>query len=233
MTFKNTSSVVEPVTTPGGQHSDSVTTHPSFGQISICRQSGRGALYGSDFIHHNCITLEITTSELHRSLSNDRHFSRDTLVKVAMSEAQFATLMSGVNTGGGVPCTIQRDQNGMVPSLPNPKPRTEQFSAELRKSMARADEAAAELAQKLEGMGLSKKKLDDLLRDVSGIRRMIDGSVEFVADQFDEHMENTVEAAKVEVAGYTNALAHRMGVAAIASADPIMLPGRNDDAEPV
>lgn len=231
MTFKSTYSIEEPVTVPGDHLSDTVTTHPAFGQISICRQTGsRGALYGSDFDHSSVISLEITDSELHRGLSNDRYHSRKTKIKVAMSEAQFATLISSLNQGGGVPCTIQRDHTGMVNGIPSPKPRTEQFAAELAKAMERAVETTNSIEALVAKSGLSKKKADEILREVEGIRRQISGSVTFVADQFDEHMENTIEAAKVEIRGYHSGLVQQAGLAALSAQAqaPIMMPGGDE-----
>ncbi len=224
--------IEEPVTriVEGSTISETVTTHPAFGQISICRQTGgRSALYGSDFDHQNAIALEITSSELHRNLSNDRYFPRDTKIKVAMSEAQFATLISSLNLGGGVPCTIQRDHTGMVNGLPPPKARTEQFAAELVKAMERAVETTKTIEALIGKSGLSKKKADELLREVQSVRRQINGNVTFVADQFDEHMENTIEAAKVEIGGYAAGLAQKMGIATLAGPNsPIALPGIDD-----
>lgn len=226
MSFKSNFRIEEPVTveTPD-RHSDTVTTHPAFGQISITRQSGYGALYGSDFEHHNCISIEITGSELVRAHSNDRYSQREVKLKLALSEAQWATFVSSVSQGGGVPCTIQRDHTGALPGLPAPKPRTEQFSAELRKTMEGALESANELETMILGMGLSKKKQDELLSKVHAVTRKIDGSATFVAEQFDEHMENTIEAAKSEMLGYHNGMIQQAGMAAIAAQSaPIMLP---------
>lgn len=230
--FKSTYEIEEPITrvVEDSNLAETVTTHPAFGQISICRQTGsRSALYGSDFDHQSVISLEITGSELVRNLSNDRHHSRGTKIKIAMSEAQFATLISSLNLGGGVPCTIQRDHTGMVNGLPRPKPRTEQFAAELANAMERAVETTNALEALVEKAGLSKKKADEILREVDGIRRQISGSVTFVADQFDEHMENTIEAAKVEIGGYAAGLAQKMGIATLAGQhSPIALPGVDD-----
>ena len=229
MSFKSTSNIEEPVVTetPDARHHDSITTHPAFGQINITRQSGYGALYGSDFEHHNCISIEISTSELQRGLSYDRYFPRQTKIKIALSEAQWATFVSSVGQGGGVPCTIQRDERGMIPGLPPPKARTDQFAGELRQKMEHALTEAKEMRAMIAGMGLSQKKQGELISKLSSIERSIDGNATFVAEQFDEHMENTIEAAKVEIRGYHAGLVQQAGMAALASQGPIMLPGED------
>lgn len=203
------------------------TTHPSFAQISVSRCSGGNtALYGSDFIHHNYVMLTISESELHRNLSNDWHFPRRQIIEVALSEAQWATLVSSFGQGSGVPCTLQWLQGiGPIPRLPSPKSRSDQFSAEMKKDMEDTFKHLDELSEEIKAntTGLSKKKQDALLSKVRGIYTKLTSSLPFVADQFSEHMETEVERAKVEIHGYATNLFQRAGIDALALAAPVTL----------
>src|SRR3954470_19367469 len=101
---------------------EEIEKHPAYGQIAASRvTSGGGAtLYGSDFKHSNFITIRVHASEQHRSLSHDWHYARDMLCEVALSEAQWATFVSSLNAGMGVPCTLSYvapDGIGPVPEI--------------------------------------------------------------------------------------------------------------------
>lgn len=200
-------SVEAPVTRPGDRQ-ESITTHPAFAQIQANRVSGQAALYGSDFLHHNYIVIRIRKSELRRDLSTDWFFDsvQGELIEVALSEAQWATFVSSLNAGGGVPCTLQHVDRVPVPGLPDPEARTEQFARELRRTQARAREELTALAEAIAATGLSTKKQQELLRRVEAAGRHMGANTEFVAQCFGEHMEDTVEKAKMEVSAYAMAV---------------------------
>ena len=127
--------------------------HPCFGQIKAARVQGRSALYDSEFSHQNSITITISTSELLRSLSRNWHFEGDEIFKLEMSEAQWATFVSSVNAGAGVPCTLRRDHGKGVPGLSSPITDREKFKVEFDDRM---NEAFARL-EKLENLVADSK----------------------------------------------------------------------------
>lgn len=217
--------IEQPVTvSEDGPMGGTKTTHPAFGQVSVSRCSGGNtALYGSDFVHHNYVTLTIEGSELHRTLSNDWHFARKQIVEIALSEAQWATLVSSFNVGGGVPCTLQwvRDV-GAIPGLPVPVNRSEQFSAEMKEDFEDALRSIDDLVEAITAntAGVSKKKQEELLSKAHAAKKSLSSSAPFVADQFSEHMENEMERAKVEIHGYATSLFMRAGVESLAGPPP-------------
>jgi hypothetical protein len=48
--------IEEPVVTKGDRD-ETVTTHPAYAQIGVSRVTGQASLYGSDFKHHNFMTI--------------------------------------------------------------------------------------------------------------------------------------------------------------------------------
>jgi len=116
--------------------------HPAFGQIRASRVSGHAVLYGSDFVHQGFVTITISTSQLQRTLAREWYFGKSEVIEVALSEAQWATFVSSMNMGSGVPCTIERQAGvGLIPGLPPPAP-TQNFKADVHKAAAEALEAA-------------------------------------------------------------------------------------------
>jgi hypothetical protein len=211
------------VTKSGGPVSDTVEKHPAYGQIHASRVSGGIFLYGSDFNHQHFIRIGITTSELHRGLSNDYHFARDHLIEVSLSEAQWATFVSSLNHGSGVPCTINHIKGEQIPELPFATDRHKQIKEEAQDRMKVALEALSGLRASIESSKLSGKQQKEFLSQVDRVRMNIAENLQFVADQFDEHVEKTIEHAKVEIGAYVTSTIARAGIKAMNGEVPFSL----------
>ena len=210
--------IEEPVTSPSrhGIHDrDTTTTHPSFGQIGARRVSGHTNLYDSDFQHNAFITVTISRSELRRGLSYDRHHGKEELIEIALSEVQWASFVSSMNVGSGVPCTIQHIDRQYVPQLPNPGSRDKQFGEEMRRTVSESIKALNELSASVDALGLSQKKADALKMKIHVATSHLSNNAEFVASQFDEHMDGTVDRAKAEVHGYVSGVINRAAIASL------------------
>lgn len=199
--------------------------HPAFAQIAASRVSGRASLYGSDFNHHHYITITIAPSTLHRDLSRDwAHASLDAYIEVSLSEAQWASFVSSMNCGSGTQCTLTRHQGRMIPRLPDPISRKEQFKHEAKEAASEALAAIKELREAINDTSLSKKAKDELTRKANSVEARLTGSLPFVLSQFGEHMEQTVEKAKVEINAYATNAVIRAGINALGhdTAAPIL-----------
>jgi hypothetical protein len=203
--------VVRPHPGGGDEH---VFSHPAYGQIRASRVSGHANLYDSDFNHQHYITITVARSEMHRNLSRDWHFGRDELIEVSLSEAQWASFVSSMNVGSGVPCTITRHDGKLIPGLPSPENPAHKFKAEIGKTMAGIQSALTQLASGMDG-ALGKTKVSELRKEIERLSHRLTGSTGFVADQFDEHVESTVERAKTEINAYATALVVRTGIEAL------------------
>lgn len=201
----------------------SVTRHPAFALIGASRVSGRTNLYASDFAHNAYMTISIRRSQLNRNLSNDWHFGREELIEVALSEAQWATFVSSPNVGSGVPCTLQHLKGEQIPGLPDPIPRAHHFGAEVRKRSADSIKALNDLAEAIDALGLSKVKADAAKEYVRIAKSALTSGIPFIAEQFDEHAESTIEKAKAEVHGYMVGALMRSGLAALTNDMPLQI----------
>lgn len=225
--------VVDPVEKPGvhgGKLDDLAYTHDAFGQISASRVSGSGVLYGSDFVHQHFVTISIHRSELHRDLSHDWHFPREELIEVCLTEAQWATFVSSMNNGSGVPCTLWRVAGKSMPDLPVRK-IANVAKAELHRTLERAESLIDTAIQSVEGemKGLSQVKRERITATLVQLKRDVGDSLPYMAKSFEKHMETTVEKAKIEVGAYMTSAVQRAGLAALgASAQPLLMGG--DDA---
>lgn len=209
-----------------GRHNEQRITHPAFGQISVTRGSvgGRGLnLYDSDFGHNEVISIEIKHSELNRGLSRDWHHPRGEIVHLTMSAAQWATFVSSFNVGGGVPCTLTWEKGvGGIPGIPAVD-RAATYKHDMKSTTNEAVTQLKKLRKEVEESGLSKKKQDALLSTLHQAEMAVGSSIEFVRDQFDEHIENVIEKSKVEVENYLTSRIQRSGLAALQKAETQIL----------
>lgn len=199
---------------PGiGSREEETLTHPAFGMIRASRcQGGRGVLFGSDLIHNGHICITISTGQLRRTLSNDWYNSRNEIVEVALSEAQWATFVSSLNMGDGIPCTIESRDGVTQPGLPRPTPRSRQFSTEAAQTLAKAKEHLQAAAKTIKAAKITVKLRDELMSSLEQAAMSIGCNLKFVADQFDEHLERGIQAAKMEVGAYVQQTLIRAGL---------------------
>ena len=207
---------------------DKITsTHPAFGQIVAHRTNGvQRSLYGSDFLHHNTMNVTISGSEMIRNLSNDWHCAGHRIVEIEMSEAQWARFVSAPNIGGGTPCTLRFADREILPDLPDPESRVDQFKIEADVRMSRAMAALDQLSGLISACGIPAGKAKALHGHVSTARRELSANLPFVAESFSEHIENTVEAARVEIHGYMTATIQRAGIESLGAAPIVLIGGK-------
>lgn len=206
-----------PVEKAGDRRGTKEFSHPAFGQIRASRVHGEKVLYGSDYAHQHFITIEIVRSQLMRDLSRDWHFGREELIEISLSEAQWATFVSSLNIGSGVPCTLEYVGGESMPLIPlrNVEDVSKQevqeavtnLTAFIEKSMKEID---AEIGKSLSGV-----KKNKVMQHLEALHREVKLNLPFMAKSFGEHMEERVEKAKTEVHAYIQNAIVRAGVEAI------------------
>ncbi len=189
--------------------------HPSFGQISFNRTNGIGTtFYGSELPQDHYITMEVKNSEIERELTQDRYYSIGApLIRIRMSSGQFAEMITSMNCGSGVPCTIERLVGKEVGELPNQESRKEfvhrKFEDRMTmfaNSIRENQKIAKEIVKK---KTLSKKDIEDLTFQLEWLTQEIESNIPFFARCFQETMDEVVHEAKTEV---ENAIQHKLSV---------------------
>ena len=218
----------EPVITRSASatRDESVETHPAYGQIGASRVASGGGdvLYGSDFRHHHYVWITIHRSELHRTLSHDWPYATQEIIRVALSEAQWARFVSATNTGDMAQCTLDHVEGEQIPPIAYPTDRTAQFTDELRRDLDHALAALRALRTKVGDAKLSATARTALLDEVARAEMAITDAAPFVAKSFDQHVERTTERARVEINAHLNATIQRAGLAALGAQPPFELP---------
>lgn len=200
-------------------------THPAFGSIRASRTScSPGAvLYDSDIRHAHTVRLTISRATRKRDLSSDWHHTAKELIEVEMSEAQWASFVSSMNTEG-VPCTIRHTETEWgVPGLPY-APRMAQSMVETREA---ADRAWATIREKLDAYVAHKTAAN--LRALQAAVDNATANVAFAGKMLVEHTENVVQRARADIEAMVTTRAAQLGLTAGDLTTALALPAGEDD----
>lgn len=191
-------------------------THPAYGSISASRVSTNPpkTLFDSEIRHTHYVTLRINRASIKRDLNHNWiHPDITPLIEVAMSEAQWASFISSMNTSGSS-CTItSTGTEHNVPGLEF-RPVLAQSLAEVRGAAQEAfqeiERASEEYAQVL-ATGTAKEKRE-ALRDLQRAIAHGPANMKFAAESLNEHAENVVQKARADVEAMVVTEAHRLGI---------------------
>ena len=191
--------------------------HPAFGLIGASRgQANPGrVLFDSDLRHQNLIRIRVQQAVRKRDLHHDWIGARDQIVELEMSEAQWASFVSTMNVGDGVPCTIRRIGYGeATPELP--------FAPRLAETMAETHDAAEDAFRDIrdalaEYEALVERKAP--MKEQREALRMLHArvanatpNVDFAGRQLVKHAEDVVQRARADIESFVVTKATQLGL---------------------
>lgn len=192
--------------------------HPAQGQISFSRvQSNGQTFYGSELKQDHYVSMEIHESCVRRELSRDWYNTDKILVRLRLSSVQFAELITSMNYGSGVPCTLEYVQ-GRVEPLPTAESKKDFTHRKFKERMQMFTNTiktkrneAQELVKK---KTLSKQDIHDLTRLLDWLTIEIDQNIPFFMECFQETMDEVIVEAKTEV---ESAILHKVQILGLES----------------
>lgn len=203
-------------------------SHPAFGMISLNRTSCSPAavLFGSAVKHGNFLSLTIKEAKRESSLSHDFYFARGELIRIAISGTQLGDLLSSMNMGDGIPCTIERFNGESRPRIEEFSTIQEEAQKQMEEKLARLFEDSKKLLSRAKGIiekGAPKKAdKEELLSLLTQLSHGIGGNIEFAGKCFDEKVEKMVTQAKGEVETFISSKIHSAGLDALKNGQPII-----------
>jgi hypothetical protein len=184
-------------------------THPSYGTVLFTRTYGGGGkerLFGSSILKHfSTIKLSIHEAERYHDLHQDHVWGGiRQIIEVEMSAAQFAELLTTMNVGTGVPCTIRwREGVGRVEDPPDDEIEIDRVQHSFRENLDGL--VTWLLKRRKDMMAIFKKKAigkhdrEEIVWIVERVIQEVRSNLPFTVDQFNEAAERIVTAAKAEV----------------------------------
>lgn len=187
--------------------------HPSYGQIHFSRVNGHANFYGSELEQDHFITMEVSRSEIDRALTHDHYFAWETVLKLRMTAGQFSELITSLNNGSGVPCTLEYIEGVKVEPLPQQESRKEFVHRKFEERMKQYGDAIRDRQQKSKELvkkkTLSKADMHELQMHLEWLTGEVERNIPFFAKCFQETMDEVVFEAKTEV---ENAIQHKINV---------------------
>jgi len=189
--------------------------HASFGQVSFNRTNGNDTdFYGSELPQDHYITMTIRNSEINRELTQDRYYAIGApLISIRMSSNQFAEMITSLNCGSGVPCTIERLVGNKVEGLPKQESRKEfvhrKFEERMKTFSNTISESQASAIEILNKQKLNKQDVIDLKKQIEWLSLEVKENIPFFAKCFQETMDEVVYEAKSEI---ENAIQHKISI---------------------
>jgi len=210
--------------------------------IGFHRTTGNpGRLFGSPLqTHEHYVTLRVSKGTRIHSLGYDRFHGglRGEIIEVMLSAGQFSELLTTMNIGSGVPCTIQYLLGKKVPSPPEDAELEVEkvrkgFKKDMAEVVAKIKEDKKELASLLEKKTLTKVDKEQIMRIVGRVEQHVESNAPFMVSQFEEAAEKVVKHAKAEVDAFVTHNVIAEGIRAIharaeESAKAPQLPEKSD-----
>ena len=178
--------------------------HKSFGIISFSRASSTSAkpLFGSSLKHGNTIRMRLSHAQEERDLNTDWIRPTGLIAEVEMSGSQFAELITSMNMGEGVPCTI-RWLNGETVDDPPYEDKSELHRKEFAKHqddiLASAENVLAMTKELFEKKSLTKADKETIINHLKKLCVNIGPNTNYQVTMFDEQMAKSVTEAKNEI----------------------------------
>lgn len=204
--------------------------HPAFGQIHAARISSSApgqVLFDSDLRHQHTVRITVQRATRRRDLNHDWiHGSGLELIEVELSEAQWASFVSSMNTSG-VPCTIRATETDhQVPGLPY-DPRLARSMQEVKNSavviFGKIREARDAYEKALADKAPAKER-NEKLRALHFAVENAGSNMTFAAKTLVEHTENVVQRARADIEAMVSAEATRLGLTAAEAEGLLELP---------
>jgi len=219
---------------------DQEFSHESYGMMGFSRISGSsGRMFGSALPNQNTfIRLRIMrASRTHRLGGDWYHGDQRSLVEVDITPAQFAELLTTMNHGDGIPCTLRFADGRQMEPCPEEKLEAQQVR----------DDFKVKTAQIARNMEESKKRIDEIMgkktiskADREEVEQLLGliiqdvrSNMPFCLDQFHKATGKIVTNAKAEIESFVTHAVMTAGYKSMGAgtAPPITMPAMLTEGE--
>lgn len=167
--------------------------------------------------------------------------SRRELIRVDMTQAQFAEMITSPNRGSGVPCTIGRfvgdkdepwvhPRHGGRPSPPDPEHYTKKYKSAMGDRASRVYEELKKASDKAERIlsgedKPTKANLGELAASLRMAQMNLDKNLTYVMEEMEEGIEKRMATAVSEFESYVSYSLKAKGLEHLTSEAPLLSVG--------
>jgi Glu-tRNA(Gln) amidotransferase subunit E-like FAD-binding protein len=197
--------------------------HESFGLAGFSRvsTSGENRLFGSYLSKHpETILLRIHSATVDHHLAHDWFHADKELIEVELSPSQFAEMLTSMNRGDGVPCTIRRYNGKHIEDVPREHEMEQAkiykgFAGQMHQLAANFKERRARLDELLSKKALSKADREEIHHMVFDVFQWFESNASFQLESFEEAADKVVNHAKAQVDAFVTGVLTRAGLEAL------------------
>lgn len=222
-----------------GGDNETIESHPAYGMIRVSRTCGSSdrPLYGSSISHHNTIRIAVMEGTRKRGLSEHWYHDGPQIVEVELSTTQFADMITNMNNGVGVPCTLLwRENGGQVPGMAkhesDRKHVQEEFEEHVKKGLAAMNALVKKAGEIAANPKPTKQDRQEFVNLANTIQREIVANIPFIAEQFNESCDKLVKEAKGEYEAAVSASIASLGLDAFKNQLAQIAPSMDVEALP-
>ena len=210
-----------------GRIGEETREHESFGMISLSRVSVGGddqrMFFGSDVSHDAAIMLTIHSAH---EVVNDSGFTRyhpaRQIVELYLTPSQFSTLLTSLNYGSGVPCTLRtRPADGaefVSCQFPTSVTKSQRIRDAVKK---RAGDLISQvrnltaITKELVDGKVNKTILKEFEKKIVHIQTDIEHNLPWYAEVIQDHLDKAVVDAKADVDEFVTQTIVKTGIETI------------------
>lgn len=194
--------------------------HPSWVSVRVNKASVSppgAALVGSDIRHQHVVVLTVSEMSRSRELHSTWWHEEKEIIKVAMSEAQFAAVITSFGDGSAKPATLWRHDGELIPQV-----RDDPGSKEIRQAVAEtessAEDAVAHLAEKVAELnaliesGAGKRQIREAATGLTHHVNNLPQNLSFAATQLQRTVETVVTKARYDIEAIVESRARALGI---------------------
>jgi hypothetical protein len=140
------------------------------------------------------------------------------LIEVDLSPTQFADLLTSMNVGDGVPCTIRHvacQRMAECPAVDQREVIEQEFKATTRRASDKASKLVGEVEDLMARSKMTKAEKERMRELLGFVHREVRDCLPFIQSQFNEAMEKTVTEAKGEVEAFISHKVASLGIEAL------------------
>ena len=202
-------------------------THESYGLVQFNKLNGQFTnLFGTNVDSGTAIALRIKRGAVKRDLNRTWYGEEEELIEVILSPNQFSELLTTMNCGVGVPCTIQHvaGKRAEAPPLePNELDRVKtEFAGKCKELDSKMNDFGQEIVKILEKKSINKGDRNQIINHLKMLHREVGANFPYVLECFQESAEEITQEAKSVVDSFVGTAIHNAGIKAIEDAGGII-----------
>jgi hypothetical protein len=194
--------------------------HESFGLIQFTRVSASPPrkFFGSSVRAGHFVEMTVHRAEKVSDGSHISYFARKALINLRLSPNQFSELLTTMNVGMGVPCTLQRvagvDMSECVDEDNIRELHHKDFMKEIETATKEIREAIEEAGEALKtskaSFGIGQRK--ELLKKLKHVLMRLESNLPYYHSKFDESVDKTIGEAKAEIDTFAGNVITQLGL---------------------